>query len=108
MPYLQVLSAPMSTGRTTTQVDAQQRSQGEFIMSGNLTRLDSPVYEPETVPVDSAAVMPDFMQREEVYLMIEKLRRSVSFWKRIQELSADDAWENAQAYSLPQHHLYIK
>lgn len=108
MPDQQVLSAPVSTERTTTQVEAQPRSQGEFIMSGNLTRLDRPVCVLDTAPVDSAAVMPDFTQREEVHLMIKKLRQSVSFWKRIQELSADNAWENAQSYSLPQHHLYIK
>ena len=104
MPDSQVLSAPISTERTTTQVDVQPRSQGEFIMSGNLTRLDATVSE----PVDSAAVMPDFTQREEVYLMIKKLRQSISFWKRIQESSVDSAWENAQSYALPQHHLFIK
>ncbi|NJC24189.1 hypothetical protein BJ994_003265 [Arthrobacter pigmenti] len=104
MPASQVLSAPISTERTTTQVDAQPRSRGEFIMSGNLTRLDGTV----TEPVDPAAVMPDFMQREEVHTMIKKLRDSVSFWKRIQESRVDSAWDNAQSYALPQHHLFIK
>lgn len=108
MPDSQVLSAPVSTERTTIQVDAQPRSQGEFIMSGNFTRLDSTVGEPTVDPVDPAAVMPDFTQREEVYLMIKKLRESVSFWKRIQESSVESAWDNAQSYALPQHHLYIK
>lgn len=108
MPDSQVLSAPISSERTTAQVDAQPRSQGEFIMSGNLTRLDSPVEESSAELVDSAAVMPNFTQREEVYLMIKKLRESVSFWKRIQESSVENAWENAQSYALPQHHLFIK
>lgn len=108
MPDLQVLSVPVSTERTTTQVDVQPRSQGEFIMSGTLTRLDTPVGELPAEPVDSAAVMPDFTQREEVHTMIKKLRESVSFWKRIQESSVDNAWENAQSYALPQHHLFIK
>ncbi|KRF09016.1 hypothetical protein ASH00_04925 [Arthrobacter sp. Soil782] len=102
------VSAPVSTERTTTQVDVQQRSHGEFIMSGNLTRLDNPVREPDTQPVDLSAVMPDFTQREEVYVMIKKLRESVFFWKRIQESSVDNAWENAQSFALPQHHLFIK
>ena len=102
------VSAPTSNERTTAQVDAQRRSQGEFIMSGNLTRLDNSVREFDTEPVDPSAVMPDFTQREEVYLMLKKLRESVSFWKRIQESSVDNAWENAQSYALPQHHLFIK
>ena len=101
------VSAPVSTERTTAQVDAQQRSHGEFIMSGSLTRLD-PVREPDTQPVDLSAVIADFTQREEVYFMIKKLRESVSFWKRIQESSVDNAWENAQSFALPQHHLFIK
>ncbi len=104
MPDLQVLSLPVSNERTSAPVDAQPRSQGEFIMSGNLTRLDGPASE----QVDSAAVMPDFIQREEVHTMIQKLRDSVSFWKRIQETRVDSAWDNAQSYALPQHHLYIK
>lgn len=108
MPDQQVLSAPQSAERTTTPVDVQQRPHGEFIMSGNLTRLDGSGSDRAAEPVDSAAVMPDFTQREEVYLMLEKLRRSVSFWKRIQELSVDSARENAQSYVLPQHHLFIK
>ncbi|GAB3552633.1 hypothetical protein GCM10027404_23530 [Arthrobacter tumbae] len=102
------VSAPTSIERTTAQVDAQRRSQGEFIMSGNLTRLDNSVGQPDMEPIDPSAVMPDFTQREEVYLMIRKLRESVSFWKRIQESSVDNAWENAQSYALPQHHLFIK
>lgn len=108
MPDIQVHSAPISTERTTTQVAAQPRSQGEFIMSGNLTRLDSTVGQLPIEAVDSAAVMPDFTQREEVNAVIKKLRESVSFWKRIQETSVDSAWDNAQSYALPQHHLYIK
>ena len=107
MPDQQVLSAPQSE-RTTTQVDVQQRPHGELIMSGNLTRLDGSGSDLAADPVDSASVMPDFTQREEVYLMLGKLRRSVSFWKRIQELSVDSARENAQSYVLPQHHLFIK
>jgi hypothetical protein len=108
MPDLQVLSVPVSVQRTATQVDAQPRLQGEFIMSGSLTRLDSRAGETSPEPVDPAAVMPDFMQREEVYLMIKKLRQSVSFWKRIQDMSVDSAWDNAQSFALPQHHLFIK
>lgn len=108
MPVSQVLSVPVSSERTATKVDAQPRSQGEFIMSGNLTRLGVKAGESSPEPVDPAAVMPDFMQRREVYLMIKKLRESVSFWKRIQEMSVDSAWDNAQSYALPQHHLYIK
>ncbi|WP_309123993.1 hypothetical protein [Arthrobacter sp.] len=108
MPASQVLSVPISTERTATKVDEQPRSQGEFIMSGNLTRLDGRAGDPSPEAIDSAAVMPDFMQRKEVYLMIKKLRESVSFWKRIQELSVDSAWDNAQSYALPQHHLFIK
>jgi hypothetical protein len=108
MPDLQVHSTPLSSDRTTTNVAAQPRSQGEFIMSGNLTRLDSAPGELPVESVDSAAVMPDFTQREEVNSMIKKLRESVSFWKRIQEASVDNAWDNAQSYALPQHHLYIK
>lgn len=108
MPDQQVLSAPVSDERTVAPVIVQQRSQGEFIMSGNLTRLDGLTGDSADEPVDPSAVMPDFTQREEVYLMIKKLRESVSFWKRIQSSSVESAWDNAQSYALPQHHLYIK
>lgn len=104
MPDAHPTCAPVVAGRTTTRADAQQRPQGEFMMSGNLTPLQGSA----SGPVDSAAEMPDFSQREEVKTMIEKLRDRVSFWKRIDELSIDSAWENAQSYALPQHHLYIK
>lgn len=104
MPDLQVLSAPVSVERTTTPVDVQQRPKGEFIMSGSLTRLDSTVPE----PVDSSAVMPNFTEREEVHTMIKKLRESVSFWRRIQQISVVSSAENVHSHALPQHRLYIK
>lgn len=56
------LSVPLSDGRTTAQVDDQQRPQGEFIMSGDLTRLGRSS-DPVREPANSAAVMPDFSNR---------------------------------------------
>lgn len=108
MPDVQVLSVPVSVERTVAPATVQQRSYGEFIMSGNLTRLDGSTGECAGEPADPSAVMPDFTQREEVNLMIKKLRQSVSFWKRIQRSSVESSWDNAQSYALPQHHLYIK
>lgn len=77
-------------------------SHGEFIMSGNMTDFC------DAAESDPAAIMPNYLEREEVHAMMKKLRDSVSFWKRIQASGIDRAWDNPDVQALPQHTMYIK
>lgn len=59
-----------------------QESHGELITAGSLDGLDG-----STSP---GSAMPNYLEREEVNIVIRKLRQSYSFWKRIQGTSIDE------------------
>jgi hypothetical protein len=55
---------------------------GELITAGSLSGLDG-----STSP---GSATPNYLKREEVNIVIRKLRQSYSFWKRIQGTSIDE------------------
>ena len=72
-----------------------QEPHGELITAGSLDGLDA-----TTGP---GAAMPNYLEREEVNIVIRKLRQSYSFWKRIQgtridEQRLDEARDELLAY----------
>ncbi|GAA1111666.1 hypothetical protein [Arthrobacter flavus] len=81
------------------------RPHGEFIMAGNLTTTG----DPETGMSDSPVpAMPNYARREEVHIMLKKLRDSVSLWKRIPDPPPPGARESVDRFVLPQHTMYVK
>ncbi|WP_336714674.1 hypothetical protein [Arthrobacter sp. USHLN218] len=65
--------------------DRCQESHGELITAGSLDGLAG--LDGSTNP---GSVMPNYLEREEVNIVIRKLRQSYSFWKRIQGTSIDE------------------
>lgn len=59
-----------------------QEPRGELITAGSLDGLDG-----STSP---GSAMPNYLEREEVNIVIRKLRQGYSFWKRIQGTSIDE------------------
>lgn len=81
------------------------RPHGEFIMAGNLTTTG----DPETgMPDAPVSAMPNYARREEVQIMLKKLRDSVSLWKRIPDPSPPGARDSVDRFVLPQHTMYVK
>lgn len=84
---------------------AAPRRHGEFIMAGNLTSTGDPDHGEPGMP---ATVMPNYAHREEVQIMLKKLRDSVSLWQRIPHAPPDSARESVSRFVLPQHTMHIK
>lgn len=81
------------------------RAHGEFIMAGNFTATG----DPETgIPDSPITVMPNYASREEVQIMLKKLRDSVSLWKRIPDPPPPVARDTVDRLVLPQHTMYVK
>lgn len=59
-----------------------QEPHGELIIAGSLEGLDG--------STNPGSAMPNYLEREEVNIVIRKLRRSYSYWKRIQGTSIDE------------------
>lgn len=81
------------------------RQHGEFIMAGSLISTGDPE---QGEPGTPATVMPNYAHREEVQVMLKKLRDSVSLWKRIPNAPPDSARESVSRFVLPQHTMHIK
>ncbi|MBG6179200.1 hypothetical protein [Arthrobacter sp. CAN_A1] len=95
--------APDSVAASTTPRTARQH--GEFIMAGSLTSTG----DPETGTLSSpVTVMPDYAHREEVHIMLKKLRDGVALWKRIPNPPPPSARDSIDRFLLPQHTMHIK
>ncbi|MBG6191486.1 hypothetical protein IWX64_002448 [Arthrobacter sp. CAN_A212] len=104
MPTLLPITSPVLPGPRSPQT-VDTRRHGEFIMAGSLTSTDDPEQEALATP---ATVMPNYAHREEVQIMLKKLRDSVSLWKRIPTAPPDSARESISRFVLPQHTMHIK
>ena len=103
MPTLLTTSSPATPKNPV-------RPHGEFIMAGSLTATADPETGRPELPAHASTVpvMPNYARREEVQIMLKKLRDSVSLWKRIPDPPPPTARDSVDRFVLPQHTMYIK
>ncbi|MBE0008510.1 MULTISPECIES: hypothetical protein [unclassified Arthrobacter] len=105
MPTLLSTTSPIAPEPGATTQTGATRRHGEFIMAGSLTAAGDPE---QIAPGTPATVMPNYAHREEVQIMLKKLRDGVSLWKRIPNAPPDSARESVSRFVLPQHTMHIK
>ncbi|WP_459332734.1 hypothetical protein [Arthrobacter sp. Hz1] len=81
------------------------RQHGEFIMAGSFTSTGDPEVGTPSSPV---TVMPNYAHREEVHLMLKKLRDGIALWSRIPAPPPPSARDSIGRFLLPQHTMHIK
>lgn len=97
-------ASPIEPGPENPQAGTTRRH-GEFIMAGSLTSTGDPE---QGTPGSPGTAMPNYAHREEVQIMLKKLRDSVSLWKRIPHAPPESARESVTRFVLPQHTMHIK